>query len=261
MPLSTAPHTRRPPPDFVVASVVSTRLLNSRMRRVVLTGDRMDSLVPAQPAASIRVVVPSPGRTHLVIPEWNGNEFLLPDGSRPSLRTFTPQPVPGDSSRLVIDVVVHEGGAVSDWAAVATPGDRAAISGPGRGYEIDPSARSLLVLGDESALPAIGQLIESLPADVAVEVHVETTDPAAETELPDRDGLITTWHLLPTDEAPGKTLVEVAAELAARSELDELRRIWAAGEAASMQAIRKLMFGQQGMPRAHATIRGYWKLR
>jgi NADPH-dependent ferric siderophore reductase len=35
--------------------------------------------------------------------------------------------------------------------------------------------------------------------------------------------------------------------------------VWAAGEAAAMQRIRRHLFDEREVPRAQATVRGYWK--
>jgi NADPH-dependent ferric siderophore reductase len=36
-------------------------------------------------------------------------------------------------------------------------------------------------------------------------------------------------------------------------------RVWAAGEAAAVQRIRRHLFQDRQLPRAQATVRGYWK--
>ena len=51
---------------------------------------------------------------------------------------------------------------MSTWAETAAPGAPAAISGPARGIEIDPGIERYVLLGDETALPALSQLLEVL---------------------------------------------------------------------------------------------------
>ena len=41
------------------------------------------------------------------MPAWNGNEFLLPDGSRPAIRTLTPLRIDTDGLELDVEVVLH----------------------------------------------------------------------------------------------------------------------------------------------------------
>ena len=36
-------------------------------------------------------------------------------------------------------------------------------------------------------------------------------------------------------------------------------RVWAAGEAAAVQRIRRHLFEQRGLTRTQAVVRGYWK--
>src|SRR3546814_20942297 len=106
-------------------------------------------------------------------PTWNCNYLRLPKGCRPAILTYTPVNYDTGAGRLDLDVVLHEGGAVAAWAQGAAPGDPAAISGPGRGYEIDPAVTSYVLAGDEAALPAIGQHLEHLPASAEGEVLAE----------------------------------------------------------------------------------------
>lgn len=225
------------------------------MLRLTFEGDGLRALVAPEPASSIRLLVPSADHTALVLPEWNGNEFLLPDGRRPALRTFTPLRFDQDAGRIEVEVVRHPGGAVSTWAEHAAVGDEAAISGPGRGWELPGSVRRLHLLGDETALPAIGQLIEVVDPAVTITVDIEVERGDAVQALAQRAGLDVTWHVR-SEGPPGSTLV-AAAE--AMSDVRADAHIWAAGEAASMQAIRKHCFDTLGLDRSQTTVRGYWK--
>ena len=151
--------------------------------------------------------------------------------------------------------MVHGNGAASEWAATATPGDLAAISGPGRGYTIDRAAPLFLLAGDETAIPAIAQLLELLPTETPVRVHVEVAHPDARIALPEHPRASVTWHDLPSDAPPGDTLVHAVQ----REDLDAEVRVWAAGEAAAVQRIRRHLFGDRGLARTQAVVRGYWK--
>lgn len=208
-----------------------------------------------QPAASLRLLLPPSGTAEPTIPAWNGNEFLLPSGSRPSIRTFTPRRFHPVSGELDLEIVLHRGGIASDWARAARPGDQAAISGPGRGYEIDTTAPGFLLVGDETALPAIGRLLEALPATASVLVCAELAQPEARLELPDHPHTTIKWVDLPNGGRPGDALVAAVHGI----ELPPAARVWAAGEAASMQRLRRYFLDELSMPRAGATIRGYWK--
>ena len=244
---------RREPPPFQPAAVRSVETRTPRLVRVVLEGPGLAALVPPEPAASIRVLLPGDDGP-LVVPTWRGNEFLLPDGSRPRIRTLTPIAT-DDTDALAVEVVVHQGGALSAWASAAAPGDVVAVSGPGRGYAVDEHAPAYLLAGDETALPAIGQVLAALPADVPVQVLVEVADPAARLDLPAHPNAPVTWLDLPDGAPPGDALVAAVRT----AELVDGVRVWAAGEAAAVQRIRRHLFEEHDIARSHATVRGYWK--
>lgn len=246
---------RREPPRFRRVAVRRVETLSPRLVRITVTGPDLQGFAVDEPAASVRLLLPSaPGR-ELVVPTWQGNEFLLPDGRRPAIRTFTPRRFDPVLLELDIDAVIHGEGIASRWAATAAPGADTAISGPGRGYEIDPEATAMLLGGDESAIPAIGQLLEVLPETIDVTVHVEVAAPDARIALPEHPRASITWHDLAPDAPAGDALVEAIRTAVLRD--DEL--VWAAGEAAAMQRIRRYLFDERAVPRNRTTIRGYWK--
>ena len=254
----SAPGTRarRAPPPLRPVTLRRTERLGPRMARVTLAGPALAGLTVQEPAASVRLLLPSEGTTDLVVPTWNGNEFLLPDGRRPVLRTFTPRRLDPDALELDLDIVLHGAGAASAWAQTAVPGAPAAISGPGRGYTVDADAPAFLLAGDETALPAIAQLLGAIPPEVPVQVHVELARPDARVALPDHPDATVAWHVLAPDAPPGDAMV-AAVQAAA---LPRDARIWVAGEAAAVQRIRRHLFEARGIPRALTSVRGYWKV-
>lgn len=247
--------TRREPPPFRRVVVVAAERESTYVVRVILDGADLERLPVDEPAASVRLLLPSTPGSDLAIPTWNGNEFLLADGSRPIIRTFTPIRKPGERSALTLDVVIHEGGAASDWAVNATIGDQAAISGPGRGYTPDPEASAFLLTGDESAVPAITQLVETLATRWPVHVGIEVRSPEAIRDLGVDRAATIEWRVLPEGELPGSAQMAFVEG----ADLERGTKIWAAGEAAAMQRIRQYLFKDRGIERSDTMIRGYWK--
>jgi len=245
---------RREPPAFRRVSVRRVALPTPFVAALTFVGSELEGFSVPQPAASLRLLLPGAGNRDLVMPVWNGNEFLLPDGTRPVIRTFTPLRPDPDLGTIDLEIVLHDSGLASDWARSAQFGDPAAISGPGRGYQIG-EATSYLLGGDESAVPAIGQLLESLPRDASVLAHIEVTHPGARRSLPPHPCARVLWHQLPEGAPPGEALVGAIAG----SDLDGETRVWVAGEAAAVQRIRRHLFTERSVDRARATVRGYWK--
>jgi NADPH-dependent ferric siderophore reductase len=235
-------------------TVARTERVSPRLVRVTLTGPDLDGLSIEQPASSVRVLLPAPGENQLLVPQWNGNQFLLPGGRRPAIRTFTPG-LNGRFRELDIDVVIHGGGLASGWAEAAIGGEPAAVSGPGRGYVVDQDAPVFLVAGDETAIPAIGQVLAALPREAPVQVVVEVADARARIELPAHPRASARWVTLPPGGSPGDGLVAQFRT----AEIPPETRVWAAGEAAAMQRIRRHLFEDRGLRRGNTSVRGYWK--
>lgn len=222
--------------------------------RVTLTGPALEGLDPGLPAASVRILLPG-ASNDIALPTWNGNEFLRDDGSRPIIRTLTPLQFDPHALELDVEIVRHGQGPLSAWADRAATGDPAAVSGTGRGYEIDPLTETYLLAGDESALPAIGVLLRELPPEADIQVLIELRHLDARLDLPAHPGATVEWLQLEAGSPPGESLV--AAVAAARLDADS--RVWAAGEAAAVHRIRRHLFDERGLPRSHAVVRGYWK--
>lgn len=245
---------RRPPPSFRTIELRRKEALSPRLLRLTLGGPELEGFSVDLPAASVRLLLPPSDRNAVVIPSWTGNEFLHEDGQRPVIRTYTPRYVDTHKHELVVDVVLHERGAVSAWAIDAQPGAAVAVSGPGRGYEV-PDASRFLLAGDETAIPAISQLLEHLPPTAAVDATIEVAAPDARLALPEHPGCAVRWIDLPRDGKPGDAL---HAEITT-VDLFPDTRIWVAGEAAGVQRIRRHLFEERDVDRAQAVVRGYWK--
>jgi NADPH-dependent ferric siderophore reductase len=253
---------RREPPAFRRVGVVRTADRTPRLRRITVGGPALGGFDIGLPAASVRLLVPRPGESEPEIPTWTGNEFLASDGSRPAIRTLTPMRFDPIANELDVDVVLHGEGPLSTWADQAGEGDAVAVAGTGRGYTIDPEASTFLLAGDESALPAISLLVPSLPPTAAVTVIVELGDPAGELTLEPPTGSPNTpeieWVVNHTDD-PGSALVSAVTNWLTPERAAGDLKIWVAGEAASVQRIRRYAFEDLAIARSKATIRGYWK--
>jgi NADPH-dependent ferric siderophore reductase len=216
-----------------------------RLVRVTLGGAELAGFDPGLPAASVRLLLPRPDG-ELVMPVWNGNEFRFDDGTRPPIRTLTPLRHDPVTHELDVEIVRHGSAPLADWATRAVAGDRVAMSGPGRGYLVDPHAPAFLLAGDESALPAITTLVPALPPAADVHVVIEIANPEARLALPPHPNLTEEW------------CPSLFDALVARSILPDTR-VWVAGQAAAVQRLRKFLFDEASVPREHAVVRGYWK--
>src|SRR6185436_499825 len=87
---------------------------------------------------------------------------------KPPARDFTPRRFDVASGTFVIDFALHDAGPATNWAVAAKVGDTLEIGGP-RGSAVIPDDFDWYILiGDETALPAIGRRVEELRQDVPV---------------------------------------------------------------------------------------------
>jgi len=254
---SRGARVRREPPRLLMAAVESMSRITPHMARIHLHGQALAEMDHPQPAASVRLFTPFPGSDELPSVVWNGNAYRLADGTRPLIRTFTPLHFDSAAGRLDLDVVLHEAGAATRWLETAQPGDPVAVSGPGRGYTVDPEPAGYLLVGDESALPAIRQVIEAIAPDVVVRVVVEVGSSEACQELPFHPGLHAEWAIRTEGGHPGSALLPALRA----ADVDNAVTAWAAGEAGAMFHVRKYLLEGRSLDRRRVTVRGYWKVR
>lgn len=243
----------KPPPPFVRSTVIDSWRRTPRLTMITVEGNGIGAMVPANPGASIRLLLPRGHAAHpLEMPTHDGNAFRYADGELSTARTLTPMSA-GHPNRMLLGVVDHGAGRLSKWLGELEGGRAVALSGPGPAYSIDTSAHRYLIAGDESAIPAIIQLLAAMPAGIETEVCIEVAAPEARIDLEADGAARITWTHLPPGADPSSTLVDwVSAQT-----ITDQTRLWVAGEAAAVQKIRKL----DGLPRDQANIRGYWKRR
>lgn len=184
----------------------------------------------------------------------------LPKHERPARRTYTVGSVDHTAGTIAIDFVVHgDQGLAGPWAAAAQPGELLALSGPGGGYapSPDPSVTHVL-LGDDSALPAIGAALAAMPADARGVALVEVGGAADEQPLEHPVGVDLRWlHRDATGAEPGTLLVAAARELPRASRPVQ---VFAHGERTAVKAIRRLLQDDWGLEKADLSLSAYWAL-
>ena len=174
-----------------------------------------------------------------------------------AVRTYTALFPDVEAGTLAIDFVTHgDEGVAGPWAQAARPGDRLLVKGPGGAYRPDPSADWHLLVGDESAVPAITAALEVLGADAVVRVVVLVEDVHDEPALAlPVDAKVQFLHRVAL--APGEGL-----ESAVRG-LDWLPgrvHAFVHGEAQEvMHGVRPYLLAERGLARDQVSISGYWR--
>ncbi|GAA1734051.1 hypothetical protein GCM10009809_31730 [Isoptericola hypogeus] len=204
--------------DVTVSRV--TRLCPSFIR-ITFTGDDLDLFADNGKDQRIKFLLPAPcgGWEYLdrQNPDWFTSWRALPEERRNPLRTYTVRAVRQDLREVDVDIVLHgDTGPASRWANGAKPGSPLVLMGPNAAYtggshgglEFNPPERShaLLLAGDETAVPAIAAICESLPDDAVGEVFLEVPHAEDRWTLAAPAGVRITW--LPREEREhGEVLV------------------------------------------------------
>ncbi len=233
--------------------------LSPRMRRVTFSGTGLERF--ADPGnLHVRLALPPEGTAR------DGWLKVAPDGSaepvggglQPPHRKYTLRAIDAAAGRLVIDFVLHgDAGPGSAWAMRARPGDVLGVTGPGgRGCGV---ADWYLFAGDETALPAIGRMLEHLPPEAAGIALVEVGGREDEQHLRRPAGIALRW--LPRGGAPAGTTTLLQDAIVNLRPPEDGRGIfaWAACEHAAIDVIRRHLRARWKLDRHSHLAVGYWR--
>jgi NADPH-dependent ferric siderophore reductase len=251
-----------PPGDRVVTRVrheLKRRKLEVRrserispsMVRLVLGGDDLAGFVSLGFDDHVKIFIPPPGATEPFVPTSG------PDGAEPpAMRDFTPRKYDAEAGELTIDFALHEAGPATAWAVNAGPGDFLGVGGP-RGSMVVPTGFRLHVLiGDETAIPAIARRLEELPSGVAARVIAEVEGPGHELNLASHAKIELTW-VHRNGRPAGQALLEAvrSANLTAGGDV----YAWAACESSVAKLLRTHLVDERLFDPKRVKAAGYWK--
>ena len=235
--------------SYGTASLIRSTQLTPHLRRIVLDASAMpDWHSSGVPDEALLLVIADPNTGEVDLPgEHNGFNY---DRSRwYTVRRFDPE-----SRELTIDVVGHDVGLATRWARRALPGDPVGVSSVRNWYDRPADAQWQLLVGDITAIPAIGRMIDEQCASTPTIVRIEIADPRDEIAFGEGDNVRVEW-------------VHNAGE----SKLDELVRsadtpdgpgyTFAAGAAAATRAVRRYLRHELGQPARRYSVIGYWTAR
>jgi NADPH-dependent ferric siderophore reductase len=219
------------------------------LRRRLLTVSAIEKLTPQM----LRITLTSPDLHDFVSASYDDHVKLMFPGSddTPVMREYTPRRFDNATNMLVIDFALHEAGPATQWAEAAKVGDTLQIGGP-RGSAVLPDDFDWVVMiGDETALPAIGRRLEELRTDVPVVTFV----------IGDAQQIATKANWTPLwISRDGKS--DDAALL--RAALDKHvfpageGFVWIAAEANVARSLRSYVVETRGHPKAWTKAAGYW---
>jgi len=222
-----------------VVEVISAERLTPRMQRVRFASADLHDFESASPDDHIKLFLPIAGQ---------------PDTY--CMRDYTPRAFDPKDGTLTIDFALHDAGPATAWALAARVGERLAIGGPRGSTIVMDDFDWYLLIGDETALPAIGRRIEALRPGVAVTSIIVIESPAEQQEFTTRAAWTPIW--VSRHNVAGEDTELLVRALAEHINPPGDGYIWIAAEANVARALKTYAADSLLHPKAWLKASGYW---
>jgi NADPH-dependent ferric siderophore reductase len=228
--------TELPTASTHLLSVADVVDIGPRMRRITITGDALAAFVAL------------PGQDVVVhVSDGHGGGVS---------RRYTIRNLDNAARCLDLDVVMHGDGPGAAWASSVATGDGVEVFGP-RGKVVLAAARWQLFVGDESALPAIAEMIRALPVATTAVALIEVTDADDEQPISTTELIDVRWlHRLVTPPGESELLHRAVASIDIP---DADRHAYLFGESRVVRRLRDDL-GARGLQPHELSAKGYWNL-
>ncbi|MEC3979708.1 siderophore-interacting protein [Amycolatopsis sp. H20-H5] len=256
--------------------VTGVRRLGPHLTRVTFGGADLAGFTWTEPCQQVKLYFPKPGQAAPKLPppdagflRWYQAFNAVPEPEQPWTRSYTLRGQSAGANTIDIDFVVHDGdghsGPATRWARRAQPGDTLAMFGPSAMFaRPTPLVASIaeagwvLLAGEETALPAIGALLESLPEGRRALAYLEVAGPSDEQRFDSRGDVEVHW--LHRGEVPaGHSDILLEAVRAAEFPAGQAFA-WIAGESSSVRALRRYLIHNRGLDKKAIEFTGHWRL-
>ncbi|WP_148572588.1 siderophore-interacting protein [Nocardioides caldifontis] len=232
--------------------------LTPTMVRVVLAGGTLDGFAMVDSTdAYVNLAFRPAGASYDEVYDPRAVRDSAPREEWPARRRYTVRRWDTAARELTLDFVVHgTTGVAGAWALRAAPGDVLVLEGPAGGYRPSTTAGWHLMVGDESALPAIAASLEALPADATAVVRLVCDGPDHELPLPTDARLDLRWLHRAGTPADGALLLESLRTAAFPA--GEVHA-FVHGEAEEIRGVRRHLLQDRGLERSQMSCSPYWR--
>lgn len=223
--------------------------ITPRMRRITLGGEQLAGFASLGSDDHIKLLFAQNAAEQAALESPTFS--VKGEGPQPAMRDYTPRRIDLSSGELDIDFVLHGDGPASTWAEQAKPGQHLHIAGP-RGSMIVPNIfDSYLLVGDETALPAIARRLEELPAGRKVLAVIEIADEHEQQALDSAADVEVIWVVRGRDDLLGavRELQVPQGSLYA----------WVATETKLSRQVRRVLLDEHTLNDEFVKAVGYWR--
>ncbi|MDM0030845.1 siderophore-interacting protein [Variovorax sp. J22P271] len=242
---------------FRKLEVRAVQRLTPHLIRITLGGDDLAGFTSPGFDDHAKIFFPDAVTGKLTVPTAGPEGPVWPPGAKPAMRDYTPRRHDAQAGTLEIDFALHDAGPATQWAEAARPGDVIGVGGP-RGSFIIPTAFDWhLLIGDDTALPAISRRLAELPAGARAVVLAEVDSEADEIPFETRAGLDLRWvHRRGAEPGTGQPLLDALRGLALPA---GDFHAWVACESSAAKALRAHLVGERGAHPKWVKAAGYWR--
>ncbi|SEL85940.1 NADPH-dependent ferric siderophore reductase, contains FAD-binding and SIP domains [Variovorax sp. YR750] len=236
-------------------SVKTVQRVTPHLIRVTLTGDDLAGFTSLGFDDHAKIFFPD-AAGKLTLPTAGPDGPVWPDG-RPTMRDYTPRRYDAAAGTLEIDFALHEAGPATQWAEQAKPGDILGVGGPRGSFIVPTEFDWHLLIGDDTALPAISRRLAELPAGTRVVVLAEVDSEADELPFDTKAELTLKWVHRRGAE-PGLSPVLLDALKSMQLPAGDFHA-WVGCESAIAKALRTHLVGERGANPKWTRASGYWR--
>ena len=226
--------------------------LTPRMRRITVGGAQLAGFISLGSDDHVKLFFPQTTEELATLENLELSAGMK-SKTMPPMRDYTPRRYDLDTLELDIDFVLHGDGPAATWAAQARPGQWLYIGGPRGSMVVPDMFDSYLLIGDETALPAIARRLEELPANRRALVVVEVENAAEEQTLNSAASVDVIW----VHRDGSNNLLEIVQGLSIPQ--DKLYA-WVATETALSRKVRRVLLDTHGLNEEFVKAAGYWRL-
>ncbi|GAA2213775.1 siderophore-interacting protein [Nonomuraea monospora] len=256
--------------ELLILQVLRRARLSPHFARVTLGAGDVNRFVPMGYDQWFRLFLPVAADSLARLPDrlttLSYAKFLtISKTSRPVLRNYSVRahrPDGPEGPEIDVDFVLHgsaadgTAGPAATWAETCAPGDSVAIIDEGVGFNPPPGTRRVVLVADESGLPAMAGILASLPPDTVGHALAEIPAPEDRQPLDAPDGVEVTWLVRESHTAaPGALALEAARALPLPG---EPFYGWVVGESGLATGLRR-HWVRGGVPKEHIMFCGYWR--
>jgi NADPH-dependent ferric siderophore reductase len=259
---------------LVHLTVLRTERLSSHWMRVTLGGGEIEQFRPMGYDQWFRIFLPLGGDEGLERLPAKANKMFgylkylrIPEGVRPVMRNYTVRAfrpaTEAGGAEIDVDFVLHgsaadgTAGPASRWAETCEPGESVVIIDEGLAFNPDRGVERVVLVADETGLPAIAGICASLPADASglAIVEVPSADDALDFEHP--AGITVRWIVRDEATKPGTLALQSLRDAALP---DAPFHAYLVGEQALPTDGRRHLVGERGLSKDLVSFCGYWRV-